>query len=229
MINNIKTGGNMKKFAVVLLIVLMPLVASAGEVELGGVGNDDIYLLHGSINERVAPFDVSLTHRYGKNGGEPTTNVSTAGLHFNEPVSWRWTLWADEVASNDRIVGLKENILGAGATYTAHMTGVSSLKLSAGPMHHYSAYNNGRNEGQLRASFRLKWKYEIEDALASFTAFYRPEIGETQDYLTTTIAALEFGNFKASVEDHYRSIVSDGQKHRKTYWLLTWTATWGEK
>lgn len=222
----------MNRLLLIAIMVLMPIAAwgSPPEYQFGGQGHYDVYLLNARARVTLGSFGLSASQLYGKTGGETTANEWRARIGYDRPLSWRWGGWADETAHRNRVDRYSENMLAAGLTYTAYMSGITSVKLSAGPMRHDLRRDDGHTETLTRLSARFNVERETEDTRAEFTAFHRANVEDRRDYLAS--AVLEFGLKQSKgrivgirLEDQYRS---EGPRRHNVTWFFTLTLGGGK-
>lgn len=165
----------MKKL--ILLILLLPSICSAGELYLNHsqmAGEISGHVTTIGIDDTADTIDFSAYYKYGETEGIVSRDEGSFSFGYDPQVSDRWHLWFDEVVGYNKVLGIRfENFAGGGVKYRA----LDSLSFSGGVLYYYKASDK---QGEGLYSFRLKFENDIAKAVY----FYQPYIDDAGEKIT---------------------------------------------
>jgi hypothetical protein len=166
----------------VIIILLIPTLASAGMVELGYKAHDHIdseRALHIGVEHEYKTMDIATRYNYGEINGVTSTHDGVLTLNYNHRISRKWSLWFDESAGFDKPAGVKlENRIGAGPKYIIVKTDNAKVSASAGYLSHYQHIEDSKHTTD-RWSLRVKARYKGLQAIG----YHQPAVNNHDDYI----------------------------------------------
>lgn len=165
----------MKK--IVLLILLLPSICSAGELYLNHSqtsGEIKGYVTTVGIDDKLDVVDFSAYYKYGKTEGIVSRDEGAFSFGYDPQIADSWFLWFDEIVGFNKVIdGRFENFVGGGLKYQV----LDSLSFSGGVLYQYK---EGDESGEGLYSFRLKF----EDKAVKIIYFYQPYFDDTSQAIT---------------------------------------------
>ena len=164
----------MKK--IVLFILLLPSICSAGELYLNHSQMDGEVSGHVTtigVNDKVDVIDFSASYKYGKTEKIVSRDEGSFSFGYDPQISDQWFLWFDEVIGYNKVLDIRfENFVGGGVKYQAF----DSLSLSGGVLYYY---REGDEQGEGLYSFRVKFENDVAKAVY----FYQPYMDDIDEHI----------------------------------------------
>ena len=165
----------MKK--VLLLILLLPSVCSAGELYLNHSQIDGEVSGHVTtigIDDKVDAIDFNAFYKYGETEGIVSRDEGGFSFGYDPQVAHRWYLWFDEIVGYNKVLGIRfENFAGGGVKYKP----LDVISFSGGVLYYYK---DSDKQGHGLYSFRVKF----ENYIAKAIYFYQPYMDDAGEKIT---------------------------------------------
>ena len=159
---------------IVLLILLLPSICSAGELylnhsQIDGEVSSRVTTI--GVDDKIDAIDFSAFYKYGETEGIVSRDEGSFSFGYDPRISDQWFLWFDEVVGYNKVLGIRfENFVGGGLKYKP----IDVFSFSGGVLYYYK---EGDESGEGLYSFRIKF----ENEKAKIVYFYQPYMNDANE------------------------------------------------